>query len=119
MTKLLISASSSRARFSAMSANEYFGSTPRKSGRSPACRLRSTSTVRAAVAAARLVAMKDVPHHPCWKTPQSCGPFSWCFDLAGAELGHAIEHRFQFVGADRQPQKFSRAGPQTLQQQVG
>src|SRR5687767_7905460 len=73
--KLAINASSRRVRFSAISATEYFGSTPRNNGRSPACRLRSTKTVREELQAARFVARNDVPQPPLLENTATIRPF--------------------------------------------
>jgi hypothetical protein len=64
-----------RARLSTMSAMEYFGSTPRKSGRSPACKFRSTSTVGAFSAAAMFVATNEVPQPPLLEKTAIMRPF--------------------------------------------
>src|SRR5688572_2857722 len=73
--KLAINASSRRVRFSAISATEYFGSTPRNNGRSPACRFRSTRTVREELQAARFVARNDVPQPPLLENTATIRPF--------------------------------------------
>ena len=72
------------------------------------------------VAAARLVAMKDVPQPPLLENTAIMRPFFFGASTCPAQ-NSATRSRtvFKFFGADWQLEKFTRARPQTLQQQIG
>src|ERR1051325_3732234 len=75
VTRLGMSVSSRRWRFSHMSAIEDFDSSPKNSGRPAGRRVRAQRTVFELVAAARLVAMNDVPHPPLLEKTATIRPF--------------------------------------------